>query len=520
MKLKSYSGIIPFLFGALVSAQRYDGQYWPCNPIKNLTCSPNPGLDEYSYNIDFTQASPETIQRDWTTSNYATITYNTKAKNGAEFTYGKRFDAPQLFSNFYIFFGRVDVEMQVAPGTGIISSSVLMSDDFDEIDWEMSGNNFNLAGRYPNGVVQNNYFSKGITGLYDRGLWVPCTNPQTTFHTYSVDWRPDRIDWILDGKVIRTFLATQADTTTHQFPQTPAKIQLGLWSGGDPTSDTGTRVWAGGYTNLSAVPYTMFVRNVRITNYNPAKYYNWTDQSGSWKSIKALNYSLPSSPTSTTSTVSIISTTALPPLRTDLSISSNGHCGEAAKAICQGSLFGDCCSFYGYCGNTTEYCGLGCQGAFGQCGGQNPAATTGVTTTTTQQKPSTIIEPHAAEIKAAEDATTTIASTSSSSATTGTSSAATTISSSSSKSTATATSSSSSKLNSLATDDIFGGVSAVSTLNEENHDVDVSPTITPSPNASPGPSAVPVDKPSWQFCYWWKRWYCYEFQSTRSYPVV
>ncbi|KAI0011593.1 concanavalin A-like lectin/glucanase domain-containing protein [Xylariaceae sp. FL0662B] len=280
-------------------AQRQDGQFW-------LSCPPNPGLDRYSYYIDFTNP-PADMSKDWSTSNYATITYNTKGKNGAEFTFAKRYDAPQLFTNFYIFFGRVDVEMQVAPGTGIISSSVLLSDDFDEIDWEMSGNNFNLNSQYPNGVVQNNYFSKGITGSYDRGQWIPCNKPQTTFHTYSFDWTPTKLDWLIDGKVVRTFLAANADTTTHQFPQTPSKIQLGLWDGGDPSQNQGTMNWAGGITNIADAPFTMFVKSVRITNYNPAEFYNWTDQSGSWKSIKTLNTSLPlpSSATTTTKTTTV-----------------------------------------------------------------------------------------------------------------------------------------------------------------------------------------------------------------------
>ncbi|KAI1333889.1 concanavalin A-like lectin/glucanase domain-containing protein [Xylariaceae sp. FL0016] len=374
------TALVLFLTACHVSVygQRFDGQYWACNPMKNLTCPPNVGLNQFTYNIDFTKP-PSDLSKDWSTSNYAKITYNTKDKNGAEFTYGKRYDAPQLFTNFYIFYGRVDVEMQVAPGTGIISSSVLMSDDFDEIDWEMSGNNFNLAAQYPGGVVQNNYFSKGITGAYDRGAYEPCPKPQTTFHTYSVDWTPSKLDWLIDGKVMRTFLAAKADSTTHQYPQTPSKIQLGIWAGGDPGENTGTIHWAGGITNISAAPYTMFVRNVRITNYNPARYYNWTDQSGSSKSIKAQNSSLPSSVTTKTASTA---TTPMP-LQTDLPISPNGHCGKDSKKICKGSLFGDCCSFYGYCGNTTEYCGLGCQSGFGICGPQNPAATTGVTSSPT-----------------------------------------------------------------------------------------------------------------------------------------
>ncbi|KAI5918069.1 concanavalin A-like lectin/glucanase domain-containing protein [Camillea tinctor] len=368
LKLQPISRLtfICIIFALHVCGQREDGQYWPCNPMKNVTCAPNPGLNQYSYFIDFTNPSTDP-SKDWSTSKYSTITYNTKGKNGAEFTFAKRYDAPQLFTNFYLFFGRVDVELQVAPGVGIISSSVLMSDDFDEIDWEMSGNNFNLNAQYPNGVVQNNYFSKGITGDYDRGLWVP------------FDWTPTKVDWLLDGKVIRTLLASQADTTTHQFPQTPAKIQLGIWDGGDPEQNSGTLNWAGGKTDLSGGPYTMFVRNVRITNYNPAMYYNWTDQSGRWQSIKALNTSLS---TSTTTTAASTATTAKP-LRTDLPISPNGHCGSSTNAICKGSLFGDCCSAFGYCGNTTEYCGLGCQPEFGICGPQNPAATTGATSATT-----------------------------------------------------------------------------------------------------------------------------------------
>lgn len=237
------------LYVSLVASQRYDGQYWPCNPMQNASCPPNPGLNQYEYFIDFTNP-PADLYEDWSTSNYATITYNTKAKNGAEFTFAKRYDAPQLFTNFYIFFGRVDVVMQVSPGIAMISSAVLMSDDFDEIDWEMSGNDFNLAKQYPNGVVQNNYFSKGITGYYDRGQWQVCTRPQTQFHTYSFDWTPERLQWLIDGQVVRTFLAANADNKDHQYPQTPSKFQLGIWSGGDPDQNDGTRNWAGGYTDL------------------------------------------------------------------------------------------------------------------------------------------------------------------------------------------------------------------------------------------------------------------------------
>jgi len=48
--------------------------------------------------------------------------------------------------------------------------------------------------------------------------------------------------------------------------------------------------------------------------------------------------------------------------RTDLPV-SDGKCGDNV-AVC---MDGYCCSKYGYCGQTVEYCGTGCQSEFGDC---------------------------------------------------------------------------------------------------------------------------------------------------------
>lgn len=48
---------------------------------------------------------------------------------------------------------------------------------------------------------------------------------------------------------------------------------------------------------------------------------------------------------------------------------TKGSCGPAHSTSCLGSKFGDCCSEYGYCGSTSEYCSVnnGCQTDFGSC---------------------------------------------------------------------------------------------------------------------------------------------------------
>ncbi|AEO69275.1 carbohydrate esterase family 4 protein [Thermothielavioides terrestris NRRL 8126] len=83
------------------------------------------------------------------------------------------------------------------------------------------------------------------------------------------------------------------------------------------------------------------------------------------------NTSKPTPPTRTTASVA--------PTRTGVSV--DGSCGNGVT--CAGSRFGTCCSAYGYCGTTDDYCSLdnGCQVAWGSCDGAG--TTTSITTGTT-----------------------------------------------------------------------------------------------------------------------------------------
>lgn len=49
-----------------------------------------------------------------------------------------------------------------------------------------------------------------------------------------------------------------------------------------------------------------------------------------------------------------------------LAISEDGSCNN--DTTCQGSNFGSCCSSNNWCGSSAEYCGDGCQSAYGTCG--------------------------------------------------------------------------------------------------------------------------------------------------------
>jgi beta-glucanase (GH16 family) len=160
-----------------------------CNPMEK-TCPKDLGLNSASFKSDF--ASDPKTEASWSKAAYTTISYDNQ---GAQFRIAKQGQAPTIQTNFYFFFGRVDVTMKSAPGQGIVSSIVLQSDDLDEVDWEFLGGVDNK--------VQTNFFGKGNTTSYDRMI-------QEIYHTYSLDWTAERLQWMIDGVVVRELKYTDA----------------------------------------------------------------------------------------------------------------------------------------------------------------------------------------------------------------------------------------------------------------------------------------------------------------------
>jgi len=202
------------------------------------------------------------------------VTYDGES---ALFTINKRFDSPTIQSNFYIFFGTIEVIMKAAAGQGIISSIVLESDDLDEIDWEIMGGNTTSA--------ETNYFGKGNTTSYDRAIYYDVDNPEENYHNYTVVWSAEKIEWLIDSNIVRTLMYDDA-LGGKNFPQTPMTVRLGIWAGGDSSEPNGTIEWAGGATDYSKAPFTMRVASVRVEDASKGASYTYSDFTGDWQSIK------------------------------------------------------------------------------------------------------------------------------------------------------------------------------------------------------------------------------------------
>lgn len=244
-----------------------------CSPL-NSTCPPNPALG-MDYDFNFSSApKPET----WETLPGRPVSWS--ADTGAGFRITNMGDSPTIRSKFYYFWGRTEVHLKVAPGTGVISSIMMLSDDLDEIDWEFFGSKGNTA--------QTNYYGKGVIPPPENTNAVyhdVAQGVQNDYRNYTSVWTKDALDFYIDGAKVRTLLPKDANNT-YYYPQTPMRLSIGIWAGGDPRLPQGTREWAGGDTDYSQGPFDMFVKSAHVTDFSSGKEYEYTDHSGSWESIK------------------------------------------------------------------------------------------------------------------------------------------------------------------------------------------------------------------------------------------
>ncbi|KAJ5702074.1 hypothetical protein N7488_009622 [Penicillium malachiteum] len=285
--------VFTLLLVVLVSAQTYTS----CNPLQK-SCPADPAFGKTGQTFDFTSGASSAFT--------ATGSVTFDSTNGAAFTIAKQGDGPLIQSNWYIMFGRVEYTIKSAPGTGIVSSAVLQSDDLDEIDWEWLG--------VDNDKAQTNYFGKGDTSTYSRGAFSDNAGNHEAFHTYSVDWTSEEIVWAIDGKTVRVLTPSTADT--NQYPQTPMMIKVGVWAGGDPNNAKGTIQWAGGETDYSKGPFVMYMKSLSVTDYSTGSSYTYSDKSGTWQSIVSdggkINGNSAVEPASTQSAPSVTATVDIP----------------------------------------------------------------------------------------------------------------------------------------------------------------------------------------------------------------
>ncbi|RPA80802.1 hypothetical protein BJ508DRAFT_122592 [Ascobolus immersus RN42] len=198
-------------------------------------------------------------------------------------------------STFEVLYGRVAATMRTSRGAGAVTAFILFSDVKDEIDYEWVGADLNMA--------QTNFYFQGIPDYTNTGNISISTSTFDNWHTYELDWSPERLQFKVNGQVGRTVYRkdTLNETTgIYHYPQTPSRIQLSLWPGGLASNLKGTIEWAGGEINWNHPDvqkngyYYAMVKEVEVECYKvPAsvkqegsKSYVFYDQAGLEGSVK------------------------------------------------------------------------------------------------------------------------------------------------------------------------------------------------------------------------------------------
>ncbi|CEP16946.1 hypothetical protein [Parasitella parasitica] len=146
--------------------------------------------------------------------------------------------SPNFVYSTLLHYGTVSYIVKVADKAGAVTAATLMAPGGDEIDFEMLGADHNK--------VQTNFFY-GPTPVYvvnSRDTEVDI-NTTSGFHNYTIDWSPERINFYVDRKLIRT---AKNDNDCNEkgnctYPTHAAAIEIGLW---DASTVSSTAQWARG----------------------------------------------------------------------------------------------------------------------------------------------------------------------------------------------------------------------------------------------------------------------------------
>jgi len=156
-------------------------------------------------------------------------------------------------------YGRYEVSMRSASGSGIVSSFFTYRDywteglsgsqHWNEIDWEILGQHEDEAST--NLIIQNQWD-------YVQELDLDF-NPHEDLHTYAIEWTPDNVLFFIDDDLVRTVDNFYADSMYHY-----QKIMMNLWQ---PTASS----WVGTFDS-DILPVYAF--------YDWVKYYAYVPGSG------------------------------------------------------------------------------------------------------------------------------------------------------------------------------------------------------------------------------------------------
>jgi beta-glucanase (GH16 family) len=138
---------------------------------------------------------------------------------------------------FSILHGRIETRLRLPQGQGIWPAFWMLGDGFGTVPWPDCGeiDIMEMVGHQP-GTLYGTLHGPGYSGAH--GISLSTMLPAGTvfadaYHVFAVDWRPGRIDWLLDGQVFHTLTAADLPKGTKWvFDDTSFFLLINLAVGG------------------------------------------------------------------------------------------------------------------------------------------------------------------------------------------------------------------------------------------------------------------------------------------------
>jgi endo-1,3-1,4-beta-glycanase ExoK len=187
-------------------------------------------------------------------------------------TEAKDYRGAELYSKETLKYGRFELRMRVAYGSGTLSTFFLYYDDswlglpepWREIDLEVLGKN---NDRFQSNIITGHLANKVTSeDMHNCG-----TNISTGYHTYAVEWTPDYIAWYFDDKLLRKSTGQQVTDCREK----EMSYRFNMWISSVPS-------WVGPF-NPSVLPLYQYINWVKYYTHTPGNGQNGTDFTFAWE---------------------------------------------------------------------------------------------------------------------------------------------------------------------------------------------------------------------------------------------
>lgn len=188
---------------------------------------------------------------------FANARYDAKATRGPASRPSAQYTAASLITRGKAQwqFGRIEVRARIPEGKGVWPAIWMLGANYGQVGWPRCGeiDIMEFVGHTPDLVHATVHYLKDGKHL-SSGNRLKAGSPFDAFHTYAMEWSPERMDFYYDKEKYHTFSISQAEDNDSNPFLKPQFLMINLALGGN---------W-GGQIDDSIFPQKFLVDYVRV----------------------------------------------------------------------------------------------------------------------------------------------------------------------------------------------------------------------------------------------------------------